>query len=239
MDKKRLIILLVVFSLPIDLLGAYFVFRSITKKTPPPATKLSGKGGKFTVIKGKKGGRISIEAEDFVEIKAPFSLPKEDDPVAATASGKKCVYLGPEKVNETPELRKVSIIYGSLGAVHPGYLRYRFTATESGRYALWLRAFWVDDCGDSIAVTFRDLANPELTKAMPLQKISGTNYGRWTWNPLNTGEGTPLWLTLKSGNSYELIFCNREDDLYLDQILLRKGDRQWPDPIGSEPPSKK
>lgn len=217
---KKAVVILVLLALVAA--GGYFA-----AKNGAPANNngnnSSGNGSGFKIVPGSRGHRILLEAEGVTEIELPFSLARATGQVAAGASGGKCVYLGPEKVNEKPETRKFK--RGHPQAKHPGFVRYKFTVPWTGKYALWLRAFWVDDCGDSVLISINDSAP---------QTISGSTYGRWLWNCFKTGTGEPAWLQLEKGKTYTLTICNREDDLYLDQIMLRSGDRSWPDPLGIE-----
>jgi len=182
-------------------------------------------GTSLTIVAPTTGPKVLLEAENFVEIAPPFSVPER---TPAGASGK-CLYVGPEKWNDNYQKGeiKVETRKGHEAAQYPGYARYEFEVPSTGDYTLWVRAFWVDDCGDSIEVS--------INGAAP-KRLGGSTHGMWTWNRLSLSEGGPVLLRLEAGKTHTLVICNREDDLYLDQILLRGADRHWPDPVGIEKP---
>ncbi len=181
----------------------------------------SGSSG-FSIVDDSGGNRILLEAEEADVIAPPFQLARTEDPVSSAASRGRCVYLGPEKVNETADNAQYEP--GHPDADHPGYLAWRFEPPATDTYAVWIRAFWVDDCGDSVAVS---------VDGSPPSPVGGPIHGRWTWNLLRTGEGPArVRLDAGTGEPCELRILNREDDLYIDQVLLLGTDRTWPEPTG-------
>ncbi len=160
--------------------------------------------------------RILLEAESPAQIEAPAHVVEKDG-----ASAGKCVFIGPEKVNEKKETAQYT--KGHPQAKHPGYARYTITPKTTGSYQLYVRAFWSDACGDSISISFNDV-EPQM--------LAGSTHGRWSWNLLRDATGRAVPLHLNAGEPLTLTICNREDDVYVDQILLRHLVREWPVPTG-------
>ncbi|MFH0910172.1 MAG: hypothetical protein V1918_01495 [Planctomycetota bacterium] len=166
--------------------------------------------------------RILLEAEEAEEIESPVSI-ADDVP---DASKGRCCYLGPEKVNEKPETAQYK--KGYPGAEHPGYARLSFLAPETADYTVWVRVRWSDDCGDSLDVAVDDAfwgtVQGNASKYEP----------RWIW--LRVGSPRmPLTRRFIKGTRHVLALCNREDDLYFDQVLLVDAGYDV-DPVGIERP---
>lgn len=184
----------------------------------------AGANGGFTIVESTGAGRrVLLEDEDAKAVEAPFALTEAGGEVAAGASGGKCFYLGPEKVNESPEMAQLK--KGHPQAKHPGYVSYEFTVPATDEYALWLRAWWADDCGDSVSISLN---------GSPPRTLGGGRYRAWGWVLFRTGSGQAARIRLQEGETHTLTVINREDDLYIDQILLLGTDRPWPDPSGIE-----
>ena len=182
----------------------------------------------FTILSPQTGNRVLLHSYDAAEIVFPFTKNPPAAEAAANAADGKCLYIGPEKVNESEEIKQYP--KGHSKAEHPGFFKIPFKVPADDQYDLWIRAYWVDDCGDSVYVTIKEVDGAE----QPLAVISGSTHKRWTWNALKD-RGSLVLIPLKKDSSYELIFCNREDDLYIDQILLRGYSRRnWPEPTGIE-----
>lgn len=144
------------------------------------------------------------------------------------------LYIGPEKFNDTwkekldaGQVTRDPAQFGHPDATYPGFARYTFEVPETRDYELWIRAFWVDDCGNSVDLSVDD---------GPLWSMNDSNVGRWTWRRLETPERTPRRFRLDAGRSHTVVLCNREDDCYLEQLMLRDADAGAPDPV--DPRSK-
>ncbi len=227
---RNLIWLLVVILVAVT--AAYpFSRRRNVEATPSGRGKIERNlpGREFSAAPSEGGHRILIEAEDAAQIESPMSVLANVAERTEGASKKGCVYLGPEKVNLDPAcLKQGKKPYPS--AMYPGFARYDFKAPSTGAYDLWLRAWWVNDCGNSVFVSIDEVDEKDLPKPLtaPLP-LGGSTFGCWTWNPLKR-KGVPVLLDLKEGQRYSIYIANREDDLYFDQILMRGTDRNWPDP---------
>lgn len=157
---------------------------------------------------------LVLNTRDASEVEPPFTI-KEG---MIGASGGKCFYIGPEKVNEKPETQQYK--RGYLGAANPGYVKYRFKAPHTALYSVWVRVRWSDDCGDSLDICFGD--NFFAT----IQGNSSKYDPKWIW--LKAGSfDFPVTKKLEQGKEYTLMICNREDDLYFDQILLIDADAEF------------
>ncbi len=206
----------------------YLVRPNNSVNHAPPPGHASGSSG-FVISNQTGGMRVLIEAEDYREIAFPAVL-AAGEPFPATilsgaSNGKSC-YIGPEKWNDKWKKGQVKGEFrkGHEEARNPGFARYEFTVPEAGDYVLWVRAFWVDDCGNSIAVSI------DGCKPVPL---TGSTYGRWLWFKLRDIENEPLRIRLDKAKKHVITICNREDDLYFDQILLLGADLPV-DPMGVE-----
>ncbi|MHC4871390.1 MAG: hypothetical protein ACYTFY_06060 [Planctomycetota bacterium] len=175
---------------------------------PESVKKLdSDTGGNVEDMNYLPEGYLVIEAESAQRIEPPVQL---KDGLPGASSGK-CLYIGPEKVNEKPETRKYK--RGFLGAANPGYAEFSFTPPVTALYSLWIRVRWSDDCGDSLDICFADKFFATI------QGNSAKYNPEWIW--LKAGNADlPLSKKLEKGKEYRLLICNREDDLYFDQILL-------------------
>lgn len=187
----------------------------------------------FTIKNTTPGdSAIILEGESAQRFTTPFSPSAQEGGTPAGASNEKSCYVGPEKWNEKWKSGQVKeeCVKGHPSASTPGFARYEFDVKNEGNYEVWLRAYWVDDCGNSVTVIFGDPESDEY-QSRPLSVIGGTTYGSWTWNRLNNSELDAQKVRLKTGKN-TLTICNREDDLYIDQILIRSADKKWPDPTG-------
>lgn len=90
-----------------------------------------------------------------------------------------------------------------------------FKAPQEGTYSLWARAWWIDGCGNSYAVSVDD--GDRAT-------ISSGNYKRWHWV-----RGPKLRL---SAGKHTLVLHNTEDGARLDQIFLTTDAARVP--VGKE-----
>lgn len=86
-----------------------------------------------------------------------------------------------------------------------GKAKYSIELKQGGTYYFWIRAWWIDSCGNSFGVIFDD--KPPFTCGQ-----DGT-YKKWHWVK------SKLRLKLKAGK-HDLVLTNREDGARVDQILL-------------------
>jgi hypothetical protein len=227
MTGSRIILQVVLPLLLVAAVVGALLFRPAARVpsngAPPPETP--PRGG-FRIETETGGNRVLLEAEAADRIEPPFALAPAGGPVPEGASGGISVYLGPEKVNETADNAQYE--KGHPAADHPGFLAWRVRVPATDEYALWVRAFWVDDCGDSVGVSI---------DGSPPRPLGGSTHGRWTWNLLRTGEGAArVRLEADPETPHEIRLLNREDDLYIDQVLLLGTDRAWPEPTGAARP---
>lgn len=174
-----------------------------------------------------RAARILLEAESAQEVAAPMAITKDVTPITQGASSGKCCHIGPDKWNETWESGQVEGEWrkGHPTAPYPGFARYTLTAPYPGDYEVWVRVFWVDDCGNSLFIAFNDDET--------LRPVESSTHGRWIWCPLRNTENRPARVRLNEGDNV-LTICNREDNVYIDQILIRDANADWPDPTGIE-----
>jgi hypothetical protein len=154
-----------------------------------------------------------LEAEDAIYIEPPVSVVTGIE----GASKDKCCYIGPEKINEKKEVKKYK--KGFASAYHPGFAKLKFRCENTANYCIWARVMWSDDCGDSldIAVNGKFLGT--------VQGNSAKYSPKWIW--LRAGGAYPLSKRFEAGKDYTIELCNREDDLYFDQVLLLGADEKF------------
>lgn len=229
----------ILWCLVVALIGVTIAYLALKPSAATPTDDESGSirrnmpGQDFTVVEDQRGQRMLFEAEDCQAIEKPMAIKEGSEDVPAGASAGKCVYLGPEKINEKPDTRR-RYKKSHPKATYPGFTAYVFTAPWTGKYDLWLRAYWVNDCGNSVLVSVDERSKSGSAKpVVHLAPLGGSTFERWTWNPLKK-KGQTEWIQLEKNKEYTLFISNREDDVYFDQILLRSGDRTWPDPTGIE-----
>lgn len=137
--------------------------------------------------------RILIEAEKangFEKPVAAVSGAKEADKTSRAASGGG--YL--------------DIPQGAGGCVDVGgTATYEIVVPKNGEYTLWIRAWWLDSCGNSIAISID--GGPK--------RIIGNDrtYKRWHWVKCRAK------LKLEKGKR-TLTLANREDGVKIDQLLF-------------------
>jgi len=170
-------------------------------------------GSGFTVVRNQPLHRVLLEAEAADEIALPAVVASAVEGPAGGASKQKCCYIGPEKWNDRWKKGQVEGEFrkGHEEARNPGFVRLVFEVPATADYVLWLRAYWVDDCGNSVDISI-DGSRPG--------GLTGSTYGKWLWQPLRSIENDAVRLHLEQGKKHTLVICNREDDLYFDQILL-------------------
>lgn len=93
-------------------------------------------------------------------------------------------------------------------SVTAGVATYTFTIKQAGDYVLWLRAWWIDECGNSFSI--------HVDEAKPFIFGEDSTFKTWHWvrAPLRLKQ-----LTLTPG-THVLTVRNREDGVALNQILL-------------------
>lgn len=101
-----------------------------------------------------------------------------------------------------------------------GHAVFKFSVDKSDRYYLWVRAWWLDGCGNSVGVSLD--GRKEFTLGQ-----DGT-YKKWHWV---TVKGRLGQLELNKGE-HTLKLTNREDGIAIDQILLTRNKRYVP--VGRE-----
>jgi len=177
-----------------------------------------GNGGSVVTVSSRPAAWIVLEAEDAEELEPPVRLAEGVE----GASGGRCCYLGPEKVNERPETAQYTKGYAQ--AAHPGYARIRFGAPTTAVYVVWVRVRWSDDCGDSLDVVL------DGTYLGTIQGNADKENPRWIWLRVG-GPRDPVTRRLGQGTEHTVTLCNREDDLYFDQVLLVDADSPV-EPVG-------
>ncbi|MCW8132672.1 MAG: hypothetical protein KIS92_20160 [Planctomycetota bacterium] len=118
-------------------------------------------------------------------------------------------YTPPMRTLAHPSAARGTCLGVPLGAGKPpeaaeGRARYALAVEHAGAYRLWIRAWWIDGCSNSVAASFDGRA-PE-----PIGN-DGT-YGRWHWV-----KGPRLDL---AAGAHELLLLHREDGIELDQLAL-------------------
>jgi hypothetical protein len=208
--------------------GVLFALKSGGSAQTDPGPKPPPPGDGFSTIETKNdAGRILIEAESAIDIARPVQIAEGVDEVVRGASSEKCCWVGPDKWNESWKPGQVEGEWrkGREKAPYPGFAKYAFTAPASTEYTVWIRVYWVDDCGNSLYIAFGDAGD--------LMPVESPTCGRWLWVPLRDAEMKPARIRLNEGEN-SLVICNREDNVYFDQILIRRADKKWPDPTGIE-----
>ncbi|MGQ9731919.1 MAG: hypothetical protein ACUVX8_11695 [Candidatus Zipacnadales bacterium] len=142
--------------------------------------------------------RIVIEAEHYNAINPSTRVVAGD----STASGGKYTEYPlkrPHATSENPAVKGDG-----------GYILFKITIPESGNYALWVRMWAFDGCGNSYFVVVDD---------KPPQTIAQTTYKTWKWT-----KATQLYALTAGVHTVKI--QNREDGARCDQILLTN-DLKW------------
>lgn len=104
---------------------------------------------------------------------------------------------------------------GNPPAVTTGSIAYRFTIAKAGTYYLWCRAWWLDECGNSVGVQVNEL--PPFT-------LGDSTFKTWHWV-----KAPPRLKQLNlAAGEHTLMLLNREDGVRIDQILLTTDRRFVP-----------
>ncbi len=101
-------------------------------------------------------------------------------------------------------------------AMTAGMAAFTFTIANAGDYYLWCRTWWLDECSNSFWINIDD--------AKPFIFGEDSTFKTWHWvrAPLRLKQ-----LTLAQG-THTLTFRNREDGVYLNQILLTPDKKYVP-----------
>jgi hypothetical protein len=101
----------------------------------------------------------------------------------------------------------------ALSGKDPGSFDMSFELPQGGKYAVWLRAFWEDGCGNSVRMG--------LNEQTPV-RVTDNTYGAWHWVQARFSRTSPA-VSLEPG-VHRLRLWNREDGIRMDQVLLAPWD---------------
>ena len=149
-----------------------------------------------------EGDMIVLNAADYEKIEGPVKV--LDDPSCA---GGKCLFV-PDKVLGKPVKLTAKAVY-------------RFTVKKAGRYKLWIRHWWQDECGNSLLVSF------DGGERMLFGDDGTVNH--WRWPP-----ALKMTVELEAGE-HVLEIIPREDGLKFDQIILTTDPEYYPVGIMKKP----
>lgn len=101
-------------------------------------------------------------------------------------------------------------------AMTEGLASFTFTVDSDGDYYLWCRTWWLDECSNSFLIN--------IDEAKPFIFGEDSTFKTWHWvkAPARLKQ-----LTLTKGK-HTLTFRNREDGVYLNQILLTADKKYVP-----------
>ena len=157
---------------------------------------------------------ICVEAESATSLTPPMRIasatnsPPAEATVLAQASGQAALDV-PQGVGKPPEVG--------------GDATLTFTLPSDGEYILWGRAWWDDECGNSLTLSIDDGRDFSFGQ--------DPTYKTWHWI-----RSTPRLKQLKlTAGKHTLKIKNREDGIKLDQVLFTKSKRYVP--IGTVQPT--
>ncbi len=172
--------------------GAFDTEVTIVKAKFGPLVRLSGilvmavVLGTVSAFTAGAAQKLVWEAETYTSIKPPFKvLPSK------TCSGAKCVFYA----DEAPETPAACV-------------NYKLKVPRAGKYTLWIRAWWMDGCGNSVFVKVDGGAKYSME--------SGT-YNKWTWVQLKK-----VKFELSAGEHLVQVLY-RETGVGIDQLALIEG----------------
>jgi hypothetical protein len=152
---------------------------------------------------------ICLEAEWASELTAPMQLggSAHGDPhppwkAAGDASGDAYIEV-PDGKGKPPD-------------IDPGTAVWKFTVEREGKYILWCRVWWADECGNSLTMYLDD--------NRPFIFGQDSTYKTWHWVKALS---SLKQLTLDAGE-HTLTVKHREDGMRIDQILLTRHKRYIP-----------
>lgn len=144
---------------------------------------------------------ICFEAESSADVSAPVKAarpgtrsPATDAQALRAASGRGYLEI-PEGSGNPPEIKA-------------GSARFAFDIREAGKYYLWCRVWWDNECGNSLRIG--------IDEARSFTFGQDATYKRWHWV-----KAPPRLKQLNlSRGGHALTVLNREDGIKLDQLLL-------------------
>lgn len=216
--KQALIVLLAAGII----VGGFSLMGPLGTKDKEPELPAADDGGEIRILESGPAARILLEQEADARVEPPVRVVMD----VPGASGGRCFYLGPEKVNELPETRQYQKGYPE--ATHPGFARWSFRSPQTANYRIWVRVRWSDDCGDSLDVA----VNGAFIGTV--QGNADPDEPRWIWLSLGS-RNLPLTVHLPADKEHTLTLANREDDLHFDQVLLVEESSPF-EPVGVQKP---
>jgi hypothetical protein len=207
----------------VAILGVIYLGAATRPQGPATGSGVAGQVQPGAVEAPARGGAattVLAVAKVVLECEAPTAL--EDGTSAGVVAmrrgkislGEELGYLeipdgwikeaGLEQVKET-----------NTGGALPGKAVYEFSAPRAGTYYLFLRAQWLDSCGDSVFLRVNDRGYETMEDTEG--RVSDREY-RWAWHPLRE-KGENKGLLLEAGQ-HRLELATREDGPKFDKILL-------------------
>ena len=168
------------------------------------------------------GPRVQTPVKVVLECENPNAL-EDKAPNGTVMLRKGTITLGqplgylecPEGVIDDAGLAELKLKNNEVGGLLPGKAFYDFTLPRDADGYLFLRAQWMDDCGDSLFVRVDQGPYEKLEDTEG--KVSDKVY-RWTWHTLRE-MGEPKPIRLKAG-PHRLELAIREDGPKFDKFLL-------------------
>lgn len=102
------------------------------------------------------------------------------------------------------------------GGLLPGKAFYEFEVPREDDYYVFLRAQWMDDCGNSVWIRCDE--QPYVMVQDNIGKLSETSY-KWTWHPVRQEGAVPKVFRLTAG-PHTLELNTREDGPKFDKLLV-------------------
>ena len=211
------------------------------------ADKGSKTTGKAVITFAQEVPRVVTEAET-AKLEAPFVM--IDDPAA---SGGKAIEIpeNPDATELNPksktadgkpaEWEKVSKGEFAGQPLYPnGIARIPFTIKEDGEYVLWMRAYWLHGCANSLYFMIDPQKDPVDKdgngtyddEIIPTAFDGGGTYKIWHWVQYGAHGQNKKPETFKlSAGQHTIVIYNREDGIRLDQILFAgysEGNEYYP-----------
>ena len=190
-DERQTPSVLSTVATVVIVIAGVLVLRDIVFTDPPRAEAGSETGGEATPI--------IIEAEDFDAVDRDESSPEGHAilviPAEAVAFGTGYIDI-PEGIGKP----------GYEGRPDDwGWADYTFNVPSTGDYVLYVRAWWLDQCGNSARFRFNDDSATHT--------VTGSIYEEWRWDK------APRRIPLKAGEN-TVRFINNEDGVRLDRFIL-------------------
>ena len=157
----------------------------------------------------RAGGAVCVEAEAAATVEKPMVLVRESAPpegIKAVEGASEHAYL------EIPQGA------GNPPTNNAGKAVFALDVPADGDYAVWLRAYWDDSCGNSFTVQVDD--KPGFVMG------EDATYRAWHWVRYPVSKMAPPPHLAKG--SHTLTILNREDGVRLDQVLLSADKRFVP-----------